>query len=225
METDVFLPPVSASTAAQPAYFRKGVLLAFNPATGANTVNVAGANLTNLPILVSGSETAFTVGQTVGIMVVGTSMFIVGRIAIPGSAAYASTTSALAYATGSASAFSLAWPGFVTLVSAVLTVPSWASKAAIFCVTRGAVKNTRGSVDNLQTNIVIPGGVSPLAVGNVVGVPDTYFASLSYANVDVVPVTPGGTITTRFDVAVGAAWGSDPSNGIVMTAIGIFTTT
>lgn len=68
---------------AQPVAYRQGVIVSFDPATLANTVNVGGTVLTDLPILGVGEASLLIPGSVVGIMVMGDtgakSMAIIGR--------------------------------------------------------------------------------------------------------------------------------------------------
>jgi hypothetical protein len=68
---------------AQPVTYRQGVIVSFDPATLANTVNVGGTVLADLPILGVGEASLLIPGSVVGIMVMGDagakSMAIIGR--------------------------------------------------------------------------------------------------------------------------------------------------
>lgn len=64
--------------------FRQGTILTFNPVTGANTIDVAGVTLTDLPILNTSDAANLNPGDIVGILTTGPSWFIAGRIIAPG---------------------------------------------------------------------------------------------------------------------------------------------
>lgn len=59
--------------------FHSGVLEAFDPATGTNTVTVAGGTLSNLPVLNADAVT-LEAGDTVAVMKVRSSYFVLGKI-------------------------------------------------------------------------------------------------------------------------------------------------
>lgn len=58
---------------------RQGKLLAWNPSTGANTVELAGQSFTDLPILASGTL-AMAVGDVIALLRYATTYFILGAI-------------------------------------------------------------------------------------------------------------------------------------------------
>lgn len=68
----------------QPITYRQGTVLEWNPRTAENTVRVGSTDLVNLPILNTGEAALLTAGATVGIMVAGSTMAILGRLTIPG---------------------------------------------------------------------------------------------------------------------------------------------
>jgi hypothetical protein len=63
--------------------FRAGVLTAWNSTTGANTVTVGGATLTNVPVLVTTALPTFAVDQVIHLLRVRSQYFIIGRIVQP----------------------------------------------------------------------------------------------------------------------------------------------
>ncbi len=71
----------------QPMTYRQGVVVAWNEVTLENEVLVGGTVLQNLPVLGVGDAAAIAVGSTVGLMVAGRTMAIIGRLVIPGTQA------------------------------------------------------------------------------------------------------------------------------------------
>lgn len=64
--------------------YRQGLVLSWNQTTGANTVQVGAATLTNVPFFNTSTQALLlTVGDVVGILTVGTGWVIVGRISVP----------------------------------------------------------------------------------------------------------------------------------------------
>jgi hypothetical protein len=80
----------------QPMGYRQGVIVAFDSVTGANTVTVGGVNLTDLPMLNTSEVLLMTPGAVVGIMVVGSTYAILGRLAIPNTADAGTALAAIA---------------------------------------------------------------------------------------------------------------------------------
>lgn len=64
--------------------FRQGVVMSYNQATAENTVLVGGTLMTNLSIFNSSEALLLAPGLVVGILTVGSTWFIMGRITIPG---------------------------------------------------------------------------------------------------------------------------------------------
>lgn len=63
--------------------FRQGVVMTWDPLNAANSVFVAGATLTDLPILNTNEALLLQPGSVVGILTAGSSWFILGRITTP----------------------------------------------------------------------------------------------------------------------------------------------
>lgn len=89
------LAPLLAAQPAPGVGFRKGVIVSWNPLTAENVVRVGGTEMANLPIVASNFEVAqIQPGDAVGIQVVGNgaaaTMYIIGRITLPGTPGAAS---------------------------------------------------------------------------------------------------------------------------------------
>lgn len=89
---DLFAEPAGS---AQPMSYRQGVILSFNQVTLSNTVAVGGTTLTDVPILGVGEATLLTRGSIVGLMIVGSTWAIVGRMVTPGTTDAANAVSLL----------------------------------------------------------------------------------------------------------------------------------
>jgi hypothetical protein len=79
----------------QPMGYRQGVIVTFNQLTLQNTVNVGGTILTNLPVLGVGESSLLVPGSIVGLMVVGSTWAIIGRLVVPNTADAANAVSLL----------------------------------------------------------------------------------------------------------------------------------
>lgn len=83
------LAPKLAAPQAEDIGIRQGILRAWNPSTGANTVEMGGTLLTDLPVQASGSL-AMAVGDTVALLRYGNTFFIVGVVRAAGTGAMSS---------------------------------------------------------------------------------------------------------------------------------------
>ena len=73
---------------ALPVMHRQGVIVTYNQVTGANTVRVGRATLTDLPLLGVAEAATYVPGSVVAIQSTRRQMYIVGRIVSPGTAGY-----------------------------------------------------------------------------------------------------------------------------------------
>ena len=69
---------------AMPMSYRQGVVVEFDPATLANRLLVGGAYLDDVPVLGVAEAASLAAGSVVGLMVVGSTWAIIGRIVTPG---------------------------------------------------------------------------------------------------------------------------------------------
>ncbi len=68
----------------QPMSYRQGVIVTWNAATLANQVLVGGTTLTDVPVLGVAEAASLAPGSVVGLMVVGSTWAIIGRLVVPG---------------------------------------------------------------------------------------------------------------------------------------------
>src|SRR5688500_10078081 len=73
-------PPASGGAAVG---YRQGVIRSYDQTTGANTVEVGGALLTNLSLLNTSEALLLTPGAVVGVLTAGPAWFILGRVTVP----------------------------------------------------------------------------------------------------------------------------------------------
>lgn len=217
--TNLFKPPAS------PEPFRQGEILTFNAATGANTVRLGNAVLTDLPILVGGDTVNFTgrVGATPGDAVIllkyRSAWAILGRIVGAGNEAL--TASAVDFFAGGDGE-----PNF-TITNAYTehghieaTVPAWANSALVFGTSTVIASNTSGSTDSVRIQTRINGVVGPEAIEQV---PDGNFHTVATPNASALTVVGGSIVTIECFVRCngGTPW---PAGGIQsnVNAIAIF---
>lgn len=82
--SSLFLPTPSAATS---VFWHTGIVESWDEQTGLNSINVEGQTLNNLSVLSTGAVTPFQKGDVVGIDVVGSKYFILGKIRSPGAGA------------------------------------------------------------------------------------------------------------------------------------------
>lgn len=80
---------------AQPMGYLQGTIITFNRLTGQNTVQVGNAVMTNLPMYNSTEALLMVPGTVVGLMVVGNTVAILGRLVIPNTPDAGSALSAI----------------------------------------------------------------------------------------------------------------------------------
>lgn len=151
--TSLFAPTAPAEP------FRQGVIVAFDPATGANQVSVGGAVLVDLPILVGGDTVNFAPGDVVILLKYRSSWAIFGRIVVPGSDALTATAVSFAGGGASSGAFTIT-SSFSTPAEVNVPTPVWANSLVLYAISTVIVSNTSGASElaRLITDINGAGG-------------------------------------------------------------------
>jgi hypothetical protein len=139
--------------------FRQGQIVAWNPQTGENVVNVGGTELSNLAILNTGEAIALKVGHVVGLLTMSGSWFIIGRITVPGDPDFASVSVDFGSAGAQVFGFSLAsGTAVVKASSSELVVPAWADEAIVLVTGGMCAVNTSGATGWLSLQVGCAGG-------------------------------------------------------------------
>jgi hypothetical protein len=134
------LAPILAQSAAPNVDFRQGTIIAWDSATGTNTVEVGGAMLTDLPALNLGSVTVLVPGDVVGLLKWKTTYFVLGRIQVPGAPDPNRASIDFDADSHGETNFTLnATP--TTKTSLSFTPPSWAGEAAVMVGQVGLAQN------------------------------------------------------------------------------------
>jgi hypothetical protein len=151
----LFAPDPSAPP---PLNFRQGRVVAWNPDTGENTIDVGGAQLEDVSVLNTGEAIALKVGHIVGLVTWGSSWFIIGRITVPGSPDFASAS--VEFGSAGAQAFSFVIPtgGPTVIASTTLTVPLWADEALIHVTGNAGLVNRAAGVRRCTMQVGVNGG-------------------------------------------------------------------
>lgn len=206
--------------------FRQGTVLTWNANTGANTIDLAGGTLTNVPIINTGEAIALKAGHVVGLLGQGSTWFIVGRITLPGDANFAGASVAFTTNFNNTSGFGIAVsPTFSTVASVTLAVPTWADQALVTVQASFSLHNPRGVVDFANARVTIAGSpfaqsVSGYAANGDAGASDYQNQSCIAAQ---IITNPAATIAVGATVAAGgAAWGADANNFCSLTATAVF---
>lgn len=77
--------PRTGGDAPPPVAYHQGVVVAYNPDTGANTIQVAGSTHTDLPVLGVTDSLGLLPGNTVSVLYWQSQFWLIGRVARPGS--------------------------------------------------------------------------------------------------------------------------------------------
>lgn len=154
-------PPGAAAT----SQIRQGVILSFSTVDGSNTVGVGASTLTNVPMLLTGAEVNYNVGDPVLILVLGFTYMILGKVATVGSSVFASASGATSSAQNTASGLVFA-AAFTRVITATLTVPTWANAAACTVIGSMTAQATSASTGELQVNAGVTGSTfnTPTAI-------------------------------------------------------------
>ncbi|WP_133850815.1 hypothetical protein [Labedaea rhizosphaerae] len=142
---------------AQPIGYRQGLIVQYNPQTGENVVRVAGVDLVNLPTLVQGYGTVLRVGMPVGVLIVGSQMVILGRLAIPDGVNNVNVPF-VTYAQSQATNFAVGTTA-ADVVSVQFQVPDWANSVNFGMGSSGYVFNSATLVRRIQFQITVNGGL------------------------------------------------------------------
>lgn len=78
----IIAPLIAAGADGEQVQYRQGIVRAWNPETGDNTIEVAGGILTDLPFLSTVEALATQVGDVVGVLTVRSQWWIIGRIQV-----------------------------------------------------------------------------------------------------------------------------------------------
>lgn len=219
------LTPLLAPAPAPTVGLRQGTVLSYDPSDGSNTISVAGAVLTDLPLLNIGDTTNLAVGDVVVIVRYGSSWAILGRLIVPGGAALNTTAVDFGSLGETASNFAVS-TSYTTKVSGTITAPAWANRVLVHASADATVENTSASLDLLTGRIVIDGaagGTNYASVGTAAGEFADRYASIACSAVREVPVTGGQVIDVEFDIQTSTAnWTADTGNIANLNATAVF---
>lgn len=207
--------------------FGQGLITAWDPATGTNTIEWAGGTLTDVPVLNTGEAIALKAGHVVGMLGQGMSWFIIGRITPPNDPNFAGASLSFAAQTAQATSFALS-TSLAVKASLTLPVPAWADEAAVIAIGTCTLVNPRPAADFASCAVFIDGVTGP-------GVQGGYAINAAADNGDVQPLAasstrvfvPGGsTITCEMQIrSQAASWVAHATNIAGISALATFRST
>ena len=208
--------------------FRQGTVLTWDSETGENTIDLAGATLTDVPVLNTSEATALKAGHIVGLLGQGSAWFIIGRVTPPNSADFAGASVAFETVQAQASNFAVpVGPSFTEIVSTSLNVPTWADEALVTVAVSMTLNNTRAVSDFAYMYAAISGLTSGAsfagfsAVGTV-----TSYNQLTHVHTATVSTSGPSTIAVSgYAQAQGATWSADASNRAFLAASAVYRST
>lgn len=218
------LAPLLAAAGRPDVGFHSGRVLAWNTDTGANTIDVAGAELTDVPILNTGEAIALRAGHVVALLRFKSSYFILGRVTMPGTDQFASASVYFWGANQEAIGFGVSdvWN---TKVFEDVYGPAWADEALLFMTTHAGIYSTAGATRWLETRTTIDGLEGPdVLAGVTTGNAVTSSAGLTVrrlrGNYDTNPIRVEGQLRVQS--------GSIPAHGAskcLITGMALFRAT
>lgn len=218
----LWLPEESSNPSTQP--FRQGTILSFNQTTGANTVSLAGAVLTNLPLLNIGDTVNLNVGDTVILMKMNNAMAILGRVIQPGAASLTGNIVATAVAEGiTAGGFAVTTSSLIYAVTLpTFVIPSWCNHIDVVCTATATVNNTTATKTLLTVNAQAGASVGVDAFTNVAAgdygcITTTHAATFTGFN------PPGTSFNCAILIKASAAYALTANNQAQVSAVALYT--
>jgi len=209
--------------------FRQGTVVAWDSETGANTIDLAGGELTNVKVLTTGEAIALKAGHVVSLIGQGSTWWILGRIAGFGDPDFAGSSVSFATNFNNTSNFAIAKsPTFSTVATVVLSVPTWADEALVTVQAAFSLHNPTGTADWANGRCAIGGtafaqSISGFAANGNVSNGD--YDNLTCLAAQIVS-SPGSSITVTAQVATFSnAWGADANNFCSLAATAVYRST
>lgn len=200
--------------------FRQGTILTWDPNSGANTVDLAGGTLANVPILNTGEAIALKAGHVVGLLGQGSTWFIVGRITPPGDPNFAAASVAFGGAGAQVFGYSTSTVTVVKATSNELVVPDWADEALVMITGFAGVINTTAGITFAGMEVGCNGGAGGMAFtdipanrGGIVGA-----ASRNH----LTGLSGGETLQITGAIQSGVAFAASGSNSMFIHGIAVY---
>lgn len=199
--------------------FRQGTIVSFDVFSGAGSVRVGGAVLTDVPFLSEAGQVSYLPGDAVLLIRFKSSWAIVGRFVSPATnAAIGRYFELAAAATGSV------FGGYALTTSAVMRctlsipVPVWAEVATVTATLMSQARNSTASPDHLQSSVYFPATTFSVAWTSPTA-PASALASQTVLAHHQLLVTPGGTLEVEGRIrSIAAGWAAHADNGSQLQA-------
>lgn len=207
--------------------FRQGTVLTWDSDTGENAIDLAGATLTDVPVLNTSEATALKEGHVVGLLGQGSAWFIIGRVTPPNSSDFAGASVAFETQAAQVSNFALS-TGFVEKVSTSMNVPAWADEALVTVSVTMTAHNNRGVEDFVYLYAAISGLTSGAAFTGASATSGSALSwpSLSHTHTATVSTSGPSTIAVSgYALSQGGAWTADANNRIFLAASAVYRST
>lgn len=212
----------AAANPSSPAVsFRQGTVTLWDGSTGQNIVNVGGTDVHDLPCLNIGDFVTLIPGDVVGLLRVGATYMILGRIVPPEPPDVNRAVVAFDVQSGFAANITLT-PTEATLTSCTLTVPDWADEALVTAMCTYSLQNTAAQIDIAMCHTEIV-GVKGADVLQRVGAGER--GALATTAIRLI-TNPGSTIlcTARGETnsTFNQTWNGDAFTSAYITATAIY---
>lgn len=151
--------------AAQPMKYRQAKVLSWDPVTLENVLSIDGEEIPNVPVLGVAEADSITAGSVVGVMVVGSTWAIIGRLVVPGTPEATDAITRVSqriYTATKASAGNVTSLSFVDMpgdAGPEVTATIGASGRALVFLTAGMSVEEGGTA---MMGFDVPGGPEPL---------------------------------------------------------------
>lgn len=203
--------------------FRQGTIITFNPLTGANTVNLDGATLTNLPLINLGDTTNLGPGDSVILFRTNTVppiTAILGRLVPAGSSVLYQQVVSTDGTSNGTSNFALT-TAYVNHSSVALTAPSWANQVQLTCISCVTARNNSGpAVHGIFLQTRIEGNDS---VETFVSIGSGEVGALTAAHQQNIAITGGQVLNASSRMKADVAFASDTATTSTCTFNAIYT--
>lgn len=139
MNSDI-APLLAPSKGKSDIGFHQGRVISWNQSTSENVISMAGAVLTNVPVLNGTEPLTLKEGDIVGMLRFKTSYFVLGRIVIPGQSDVGTLPGLQQGVGATETSFSLGVEKS-NAAEAVFNVPEWANQALVLCTANATIYN------------------------------------------------------------------------------------
>lgn len=201
--------------------FRQGEVISFDSATGANTIDVGGTQLADVPMLNSGEAVALKAGHIVALLTWKSSWWVLGRVTLPGSDQFASASVAFGGGNGQTIGFGLSTTMSI-IAQGSIDVPSWANEALVLATAQVSVTNETTGQDYMQ----VKAGINEIAGNLHDNIAPAGALTHAGASAQRLVFNPAASISIEvYSKSVFNPWSSNSNNTASVDAIAVFRST